>query len=131
MIPVLPKPVPVLARQVLVTILLYSGGPETGETMLVDRGLPAKELLHRQCITLACLLKAQKSAPHRGDDFSLAANDPAPCIGGGKVRDGQRAAIRTDNIFYTRSYQIGHCTLYTTLKDLIECETNATALKIT
>ncbi|ANG96351.1 hypothetical protein A8A54_07500 [Brucella pseudogrignonensis] len=115
----------------LVSILLDTCGPETGETMLIDRGLPAKKFLHRQGITLTCFLKAEKPTAYSGDNFSLTANDPAPCSGGREVRDGQWTAIRTDNIFYTRSCQIGHCTLYTTLKDLIETETNATALRIT
>ncbi len=99
--------------------------------MLIDRGLPAQKFLHRQRITLACLLKAEKATAYSGDNFCLSANDPAPRSGGGEVCDGQRTAIWTNNIFYTRSCQIGHCTLYTTLKDLIETETSATALRIT
>ncbi len=111
----------------LMPILLYPGRPQARQPMIRDRGLPGKELLHRQCVTLACLLKAEKAAAYSGYHLGLAADDPTPRIGGWEVGNGQRAAIRADNILHSWSYQIGHCTLYTTLKDPIKSDPTVTA----
>ena len=56
-------------------------------------------------------LEAEQAAANRGNNFGLASDDPAPCIGGRQIRNGKRAAIRPNHIFDPRSNQIGHRTL--------------------
>lgn len=95
------------------TILLYPGRSKTCQAVIRDRRLPGKELFHRQCIALASFLKTEKTAAYSGNHLGLAANYPTPRASGWKIGDGQRAAIRADYVFYSRSNKIGHCTLYT------------------
>jgi hypothetical protein len=56
--------------------LLDSGGPQTRKTMLVDRKLPGQEFVDGQGVAAAGLLEGEQAAANRGDDFSLAADDP-------------------------------------------------------
>lgn len=64
----------------LVSVLLNAGCPQTGETMLVDGQLPRQKLFDCQRITLTGFLKAEEAAAYSSNNFSLAADNPAPCI---------------------------------------------------
>src|SRR3954452_5015872 len=61
----------------LLAILLDAGGAKSRQTVLVDGKLPGEEFVDRQRVTAAGLLEGEKSAADGGDDFSLAADDPA------------------------------------------------------
>src|SRR5262245_66123157 len=78
----------------LLAVLLDARGAQPGETMLVDRSLPGKELLDGQRIPRAGFLERPKAATHRGDHLRLSAGDPAPGPWRGAGRDRQRATIR-------------------------------------
>src|SRR3954467_8377581 len=73
----------------LLAILLDAGGAKTRQTVLVDGKLPGKEFVDRQGVTAAGLLQREKSATHSGDDFGLAADDPAFGAGCGQVCNRQ------------------------------------------
>jgi hypothetical protein len=53
-------------RESLLPILLDPGGPQAGQTMLIDR----------QGITAAGFLEGEQAASDRCNDFGLAADDP-------------------------------------------------------
>ena len=71
----------------LLTILLDAGGPQSCQTVLVDRKLPGEELVDRQRIAAAGFLKGQKATAHSGDDLSFAADDPPFGSGRGQIRN--------------------------------------------
>src|SRR6185312_6419085 len=48
-------------------VLLNARGPEAGQSVLVDRLLPAEEFLVGQTIALARLVQRQQPAAHGGD----------------------------------------------------------------
>jgi hypothetical protein len=61
---------------VAATILLKSGGAQTGKTVSLKRFLPAQELLLRQLVAAAGLLSGQPAVCHGGHDRGLAADRP-------------------------------------------------------
>jgi hypothetical protein len=71
----------------LLAILLDSGGPQAGKPMLVDRKLPGQEFVDGQGVAAAGFLKGEQAAADRGDDFSLAADDPPLRSGRGQIRN--------------------------------------------
>src|ERR1700682_6281348 len=71
----------------LLAILLDAGGPQPGQTMLIDGKLPGEEFVDRQRITAASLLKGEQAAANRGHDFRLAADDPTFGSGRGQIRN--------------------------------------------
>ena len=71
----------------LLPILLDTGGPQPGQAMLIDGKLPRQELVHRQRVAAASLLKGEQTAANRGDDFGLAADDPPFGSGRGQIRN--------------------------------------------
>src|SRR5262245_65286776 len=83
----------------LLPILLDARGAQASEAMLIDRILPGEELLDRQRIAAAGLLKREQAAAHSGDDLGLAADDPALGAGRGQIGDRQRASIRPNDVF--------------------------------
>ena len=97
-------------------ILLDPGGAEASQAIFVDRGLPGQELLGRELVALAGLLKAQEPAANGCDYFGLAADDPATRIRRRQIGNRKRAAVRPNDVFNARSYKIGHTTLYATQK---------------
>jgi hypothetical protein len=111
-----------------VTVLLDARGAQAGKTMIVDGRLPGQELLDGQLVSLASLVEAQQPAANGSHDLGLPANDPATRVAGGQIGNRQRAAVRPDYIFDTRSHKIGHRTLYN-IKDPIDGHTTATALR--
>src|SRR3954471_22282323 len=86
----------------LLAILLNAGGAKPRKTVLVDGKLPGKEFVDRQGVTAAGLLEGQKATANSGDDFSLAADDPAFGAGCRQISDRQRTAVRPDDVFYPR-----------------------------
>src|SRR5215203_2864302 len=90
------------STQRLLTVVLDAGGAQAREAVLVDGLLPAQEFFGRQRVALARFLETEEAAPDRGDDFRLAADHPATGVGGGKVRNRQRAAVWPDDIFDPR-----------------------------
>ena len=70
--------------------------------------MPGEEFLHRERIAGAGLLKGQKPAADRGDNFRLAANDPASRARSRQIGDGQRTAVRPDDVFHPRAMGFGH-----------------------
>jgi hypothetical protein len=77
----------VVVRESLLAILLDPGGPQAGQAMLIDGKLPRQELVHRQCVAAASLLKGEQAAANRGNDFGLAADNPPFGSGRGQVRN--------------------------------------------
>jgi hypothetical protein len=71
----------------LLPILLDTGGPQASQAMLIDGELPRQELVHRQRVAAASLLKGEQAAANRGNDFGLAADHPPFGSGRGQVRN--------------------------------------------
>ena len=63
-------------RESLLAILLDAGGPQAGQTMLIDGKLPGQEFVNRQRVSAAGFLKGEQAAADRCDDFGLATDDP-------------------------------------------------------
>src|SRR4051812_7670693 len=97
-----------------VAVLLDARGAQTGEAMTVDGGLPGKEFFDSERVTLAGFFQAQQATANSRDNLCLPADDPAPRIRRGKIRNRQGAAIGADDIFHSGTYHFGHWTLYTT-----------------
>src|SRR6516225_5604323 len=92
----------------LLAVLLDAGGAQAGEAMLVDRILPGEEFLDRQRIAAAGLLERKEPAAHGSNDLGLAPDDPALGPWCRQIGDGQRAAVRPDDVFGPRSQGLGH-----------------------
>jgi hypothetical protein len=71
----------------LLAVLLDPGGPQAGQAMLIDGKLPRQELVHRQRVAAASLLKGEQATADCGNDFGLAADDPPFGSGRGQVRN--------------------------------------------
>jgi hypothetical protein len=71
----------------LLPILLDTRGPQTSEAMLIDRELPRQELVHRQRVAAASLLKGEQAAANRGNDFGFTADHPPFGSGRGQIRN--------------------------------------------
>src|SRR5215471_20207646 len=82
----------------LLPVLLDARGAQAGEAMLVDRILPGEELLDRERVAAAGLLERQQPAAHGGDDFGLAADDPALGARCRQIGSRQRTAVGTGHI---------------------------------
>jgi hypothetical protein len=76
-----------LVRESLLAILLNAGGPQAGQTMLIDGKLPGQEFVNRQRVSAAGLLKGEQAAAHRRYDFGFAADNPPFGSGCGQVRN--------------------------------------------
>ena len=100
-------------RRALLTVLLNAGRAQAGKAVLVDRVLPGKKFLDRQCVTAACLFKRKKSAADRGDHLRLAADDPTLRSRRRQISDRQRRTVRPDDVFDPRAMGRCHCTLTT------------------
>jgi hypothetical protein len=72
-------------RRALLPILLYPGGPQAGQTMLIDGKLPGQEFVDRQRVAAAGFLEGEQAASDRCNDFGLAADDPPFGAGRGQV----------------------------------------------
>jgi hypothetical protein len=72
-------------RAGLLPILLDPGGPQTGQTMLIDGKLPGQEFVDRQRITAAGFLEGKQAPSDRCNDLGLAADDPPFGTGRGQV----------------------------------------------
>jgi hypothetical protein len=77
-----------IRRERLLAILLNACRAQAGKTMLIDRELPGQKFVDRQRVPAASLFEGEESATHGGNDFSLAANDPA--FGPGRRQIGDR-----------------------------------------
>src|SRR5262245_50257471 len=98
----------------LLAVVLDASGAKPRKAVLVDRALPGEELVHGQLVALARFLDAEQAAAHGGDDLRLAADHPALRVLGREIRDGQRAAIRPDDVAHPRPHLLlGHDTRYT------------------
>src|SRR5262245_19023328 len=87
----------------LLAVLLDTRGAQARESVLVNRVLPGEEFLDCKRIAAARLFKRQQAAAHCCDHFSLAADDPTLGAGSRQIGDGQRTAIRSDDILGPRS----------------------------
>src|SRR6478672_12015992 len=65
-----------LVQESLLPILLDPGGPQAGQTMLIDGKLPGQEFVDRQGITAAGFLEGEQAAADRCNDLGLAADNP-------------------------------------------------------
>src|SRR5215468_10324578 len=92
----------------LLAVLLDARGPQAGEPVLVDRILPGQELLDRQRVAAAGLLKRKQAATHGSHNLGLAPDDPALGAWRRQVGDRQRAAVRPDDVFGPRSKGLHH-----------------------
>jgi hypothetical protein len=72
-------------RESLLPILLDAGGPQAGQTMLIDGKLPGQEFVDRQRIAAAGFLEGEQAAANRCNDFGLAADNPPFGAGRGQV----------------------------------------------
>jgi hypothetical protein len=79
--------------------------------MLIDGTLPAKEFLNCKSVFLARFFQAQQTTANGGNNFGFASDHPPASILGWKICNCQRGPIGADDIFYSRTYLIGHCTL--------------------
>src|SRR5262245_13634136 len=93
--------------QGLLAVLLDAGGAQARQTMLVDREMPGKAFADRQRVAAAGFLKGEQASPDGRNNFSLTANDPPLGAGRRKIRDGQRTAVRPDDVFDPRA--MGFC----------------------
>ena len=64
-----------------------AGSAQSGKPMLIDGELPGKEFVDGEGIAAPGLLEGEQAAAHRGNDFSLAANNPPLSPGSGQIRD--------------------------------------------
>src|SRR3569833_4486641 len=87
----------------LLAVLLDAGGAQAGQTVLVDREQPGEEFVDRQRVAAAGLLEGEQATPNGGDNFRLAANDPPLGAWRGKIRNGQRTAVRPDDVIDPRA----------------------------
>ena len=71
----------------LLPVLLDTGRAQPGKAMLIDRKLPGKELVYRQRVAAASLLKGEQAAANRGNDFGLTADNPPFGTGRGQIRN--------------------------------------------
>src|SRR5262245_16868801 len=92
----------------LLAVLLDARRAQPGETMLVDRSLPGKELFDGQRIPRTGFLERQKAAAHCSDHFRLSADDPTLCRRRRQVRNRQRTTIRPDDILDPRAMGFVH-----------------------
>src|SRR5262249_47631361 len=83
----------------LLPVLLNARGGQAGKAMLVDRVLPGEEFLDRQRVAAAGLLERKEPAAHGSNDLGLAPDDPALGAWCRQIGDGQRAAVRPDDVF--------------------------------
>ncbi len=60
----------------LLAVFLNPGCTQTGQTMFVDRALPAQKLVDCQSITIASLFEAQEATANSSDDFGFAPDHP-------------------------------------------------------
>src|SRR5436305_1289894 len=79
-------------------VLLDTGRAQSGKSVLIDRHLPAQELVDRQRVAVAGLVERQEAAADGSDDLCLAADDPALRRGRRQIGDCQRTAVRPDDI---------------------------------
>jgi hypothetical protein len=77
-----------IRRERLLAILLNACRAQAGKTVLIDRELPRQKFVDRQRVAAASLFEGEEPATHGGNDFSLAANDPA--FGPGRRQIGDR-----------------------------------------
>src|SRR5262245_48357019 len=92
----------------LLPVLLDARRAQAGEAMLVDRILPGEEFLHRQRVAAAGFLERKEPAAHGSNDLGLAPDDPALGAWCRQIGDGQRAAVRPDDVFGPRSKGLCH-----------------------
>jgi hypothetical protein len=79
--------------------------------MLIDGTLPAKEFLNRQSVFLTSLFEAEQATANGSNNFGFSPDNPTPGIGRREICDSQGTPIGADDIFYSSTYLIGHCTL--------------------
>ena len=106
----------------LLPVLLNAGSTQSGESMLVDGHLPTQEFVGGQRVALTGFLKAQESATDGGNNFGLAADDPAAGAGGRQVGNRQGTAIGPYDILDPRAVGFGHDTLTQKFNDLDRLE---------
>lgn len=82
--------------------------------MLIDGGLPVKEFIDTERITLAGFFKAEQATANGSNNFGLPANNPTTGIGRRKIGYRKRTTIRADNVLNAWTHLYGHFTLYST-----------------
>jgi hypothetical protein len=102
----------------LLPVLLNAGSTQSGESMLVDGHLPAQEFFGSQRVALTGFFKAQQTTADGGNNFGLAADDPAAGAGGRQVGNRQGTAIGPYDILDPRAVGFGHDTLTQKFNDL-------------
>jgi hypothetical protein len=94
-----------------IPVILNLGRPQARQAVPVDKPLPAQKLVDRQLIAFASVVEAQEPSAHSGDNFGLAAYNPALCVWRRKVGYREGAAIRAEDVTEAGAEQIGHSTL--------------------
>src|SRR5262245_52687132 len=92
----------------LLPVLLDAGGAQAGEAMAVDRVLPGQEFFNREGVAAARFFEREEPAAHGGDDLGLAADHPTLGARSRKVRNGERATVRPDDVLHPRAMGLGH-----------------------
>src|SRR3546814_581433 len=87
------------------TVVLDARDAQAGHAGAFDRPLPGCEFLKRQSIALASLVDAQQTAAYGGDNFRLAADDPAGRVARRQAIKRQRLAERARSEEHTSELQ--------------------------
>src|SRR5215469_5028775 len=96
-----------------VTVLLDPCCPQPGETEAFDCALPGQEFFHRERVTPAGFVEAEKAAAYRRNHLRFPAYDPSLCAGRREIGHGQRTAVRSDHVAYTASAVFHSVVLHT------------------
>jgi hypothetical protein len=92
-------------------VVLNPGSAQPGKAVFVDRGLPIQKLVNAERVSLARFLEAQKASADSRHHLRFSADHPTTGVGGGKVRNRQRAAIGPNYVLNARAHRYGHFTL--------------------
>ena len=78
-------------------ILVDAGNPQSAYAVPMDGGLPPREFLDGEPVTVASLIERKQPALYGCDDLSLPANYPALSVWRRQVGDRDAAAIGADD----------------------------------
>jgi hypothetical protein len=92
-------------------ILLDTRAAQTGRPVSLDGFLPGQEFLDSESLPAACFFERQQAPAHRRHHLGLAPDHPAFCPGSRKVGNGQRTAVRADDVLGPRTILLGHRSL--------------------
>lgn len=83
---------------VQIAVVLDSSDPQAGHTRTVDNPLPRRELFESEVIPFAHVVYAEQTTIDGGNDFGLAAHNPAGCAGRREACERKRFAEWANNL---------------------------------